>query len=150
MYAVLHSYFFEGFIVKPPTLNNCKWCQTLGGAFLCGNETVVVAMRSVMKSGQFASQCGNSLPSHLRLTPIQDITSDCGRDAAVHSDSTCFDNFCTGQECQKSSKSAKTILDTFRQCVHTNFQAPLGGSERCCLGVKVSARNLSKADFLRD
>ena len=50
--------------------------------FLCGNDTVAVAMRFAMKNGQICF----SLRKFLAISPaIQKITGDCGCDAVVRS-----------------------------------------------------------------
>ena len=49
--------------------------------FLCGNDTVAVAMRFAMKNGETCF----SLRKFLAISPaIQKIASDCGCDAVVH------------------------------------------------------------------
>ena len=49
--------------------------------FLCGNDTVAVAMRFAMKNGQICF----SLRKYLAISPaIQKIASDCGCNAVVH------------------------------------------------------------------
>ena len=49
--------------------------------FLCGNDTVAVAMRFAMKNGKICF----SLRKFLAISPaIQKIASDCGCDAVVH------------------------------------------------------------------
>ena len=78
--------FFEGLIVRPPTLNNCKLCpQACSDSrrqFFCGNDTVAVAMRFAMKNGQICF----SLRKFLTISSaIQKIASDCGFDGVVHS-----------------------------------------------------------------
>ena len=76
----------EGFIVRPATLNNCKWCpqacpDSRRRCFLCGNDTVAVAMRFAMKNGPICF----SLRKFLAISSaIQNFASDCGCDAVVH------------------------------------------------------------------
>ena len=78
--------FFEGFIVSPPTLNNCTWCpqacpDSRRRFFFCGNDTVAVAMRFAMKNGHICF----SLRKFLVISSaIQKIASDRGCDAVVH------------------------------------------------------------------
>ena len=53
----------------------------IGLRFLCGNDTVAVAMHFAMKNGQICF----SLRKFLAISPaIQKIASDCGCDAVVH------------------------------------------------------------------
>ena len=64
--------YFEGFVVRPPTLNNCERCpqacpDSRRRLFFCGNNTVAVAMRSAMKMAKVASRCGNSLRFRLQF-----------------------------------------------------------------------------------
>ena len=79
--------FFEGFSIRPATLNNCKWCPQpcpdSKRRFICGNDTVAVAMRFAMKNGQICF----SLRKFLAISSaIQKVASDCSCDAVVHLD----------------------------------------------------------------
>ena len=84
----VRSDFFEGFIVRPATLNNCKWCpqaclDSSRRFFWRGNDTFAVAMRFAMKNGQICF----SLRKFLAISSaIHKIASDCGCDAVVHFD----------------------------------------------------------------
>ena len=65
------------------TRSNCTQRFFLGNRlrFLCGNDTLVVAMHFAMKNGQICF----SLQKFLAISPaIQKIASDCGCDAVVH------------------------------------------------------------------
>ena len=69
------------------TRSNCTQRLFLGNRlrFLCGNDTVAVAMRFAMKNDQICF----SLRKFLAISPaIQKIASDCGCDAVVHSGPT--------------------------------------------------------------
>ena len=65
------------------TRSNCTQRFFLGNRlrFLCGNDTVAVAMQFAMKNGKICF----SLRKFLAISPvIQKIASDCGCDAVVH------------------------------------------------------------------
>ena len=65
-------------------VSNCTQRFFLGNRlrFLCGNDTVAVAMHFAMKNGKICF----SLRKFLAISPaIQKIASDCGCDAVVHS-----------------------------------------------------------------
>ena len=66
------------------TRSNCTQRFFLGNRlrFLCGNDTVAVAMHFAMKNGQICSSLRKFLAMSLA---IQKIASDCGCDAVVHS-----------------------------------------------------------------
>ena len=77
------------------TRSNCTQRFFLGNRlrFLCGNDTVAVAMHFAMKNGKFCF----SLRKFLAISPaIQKIASDCGCDAVVHLEGRAGDHFhCT-------------------------------------------------------
>ena len=62
---IVPSDFFEGFIVRPPTLNNCKWCPQAcpdsRRRSFCGNNMVEGAMHFMMKNVQLCFSLRKSL-----------------------------------------------------------------------------------------
>ena len=70
--------FFEGFIARPPTLNDCKRYQqacpdSKRRFFFCSNDTVAVAMRFAMKNGQM---CASHVQKFLAIpSAIQKIAT---------------------------------------------------------------------------